>query len=892
MATTTLSHPTSLQKSSKYFQTRLSAMATSATRQDVTPTPVARTVHSSAPHHAPDTLPKPAEFSNIKRDEGEVHRRSGDTNRTKESHRALEGPPSDDISQGLEVNANGLDVWIQNTSLAQSFEENATVQTSLDILGLTDQSQRLAGMEIALLPHQIIGVAWMIEQETSQNIRHFGGILADEMGLGKTVQMIATMTFNRPTQSKQTATLIVCPLALLSQWKAEIETKSIFKSYVYHGAGRTKSHHILEREDVVLTTYHTLAAELPISGILKGNSHPEEPMENDHQRGPLLKACWYRVVFDEAQVIRNRHSRQSSAAARLHSTLRWCLTGTPIINSLSDVFPLMRALRIHPWYEWRHFYSHIVKNEKTNSHLCGKRLQGVFRTCLLRRNKNTMLDGKRLIELPNKEIQTLMLDFSDDEREIYNMVEKRAQGVFNRFLREGTVLKNYSQVFSLLMRLRQCAFHPALIQQDYDEAVLEIMDESRRADEIKRARLLVSSKFVEQVKALLKNAARERIHMEQESTDNQVEDDCLICLDAIDQAVIAPCQHAFCKACALELCKKASNEQAHSSSQHPHCPSCHSPFREELLFARSAFEPTDAELGLQGSEASPARIRATLGDNKVGSNPITSRGWEYQSDTESDGSFCESESEASLRDLIVHSDEEETEEDAEKAAKKAAKNKIKRATGHQRPRSRDWSLDDMSDIMTSRHSGRRREATHKLLPSTKMNTMMKSLKASRKDKPADKTLVISQFVSALDVVAGYLDEQRFTYVRYQGSMTKTARENTVKNFMGVSGPTVMLMSLNAGGVGLNLTCANHVISLDLGWSEAIEAQAFDRVHRFGQVKDVHVERLVIKNTVEDRILALHKRKQGLADHSLGEGNGKKLRKLSVQDLQDLFGGKL
>ncbi len=78
------------------------------------------------------------------------------------------------------------------------------------------------------------------------------------------------------------------------------------------------------------------------------------------------------------------------------------------------------------------------------------------------------------------------------------------------------------------------------------------------------------------------------------------------------------------------------------------------------------------------------------------------------------------------------------------------------------------------------------------------------------------------------------------------------------------------------GVGLNLTRANNVISLDLGWSQAVEAQAFDRVHRLGQNRPVKVDRLVISDTVEDRILALQERKRNLADGSLGEGNGKKI----------------
>ena len=128
----------------------------------------------------------------------------------------------------------------------------------------------------------------------------------------------------------------------------------------------------------------------------------------------------------------------------------------------------------------------------------------------------------------------------------------------------------------------------------------------------------------------------------------------------------------------------------------------------------------------------------------------------------------------------------------------------------------------------------------------------------------------------MSLVSDYLAENGFLHVKYQGDMTRHQRDNAIRVFMSKDKATVMLMSLKCGGVGLNLTRANRVISLDLGWSEAIESQAFDRVHRLGQHREVVVERLVIQDTVEDRVLALQERKKNLADGSLGEGSGKKV----------------
>lgn len=97
------------------------------------------------------------------------------------------------------------------------------------------------------------------------------------------------------------------------------------------------------------------------------------------------------------------------------------------------------------------------------------------------------------------------------------------------------------------------------------------------------------------------------------------------------------------------------------------------------------------------------------------------------------------------------------------------------------------------------------------------------------------------------------------------------------------------MSIRSGGVGLNLTRANRWISLDLAWSNAVEEQAFARIHRIGQHKEVQVDRLTIDKTVEQRIQELQEHKQQLADASLGEGTGAKVGRLSVAQLAGLFG---
>ncbi|MBC8071081.1 MAG: SWF/SNF helicase family protein, partial [Deltaproteobacteria bacterium] len=132
-----------------------------------------------------------------------------------------------------------------------------------------------------------------------------------------------------------------------------------------------------------------------------------------------------------------------------------------------------------------------------------------------------------------------------------------------------------------------------------------------------------------------------------------------------------------------------------------------------------------------------------------------------------------------------------------------------------------------------------------------------------------KALVFSQWTSLLDRVEPRLKEAGIDYVRLDGSTRD--RGAVVERFQDPAGPPVMLISLRAGGTGLNLTAADHVFLLDPWWNPAVEDQAADRAHRIGQDKPVFVHRLVARGTVEEGILALQQRKRELAASAVSEG---------------------
>ncbi len=152
--------------------------------------------------------------------------------------------------------------------------------------------------------------------------------------------------------------------------------------------------------------------------------------------------------------------------------------------------------------------------------------------------------------------------------------------------------------------------------------------------------------------------------------------------------------------------------------------------------------------------------------------------------------------------------------------------------------------------------------------SSKIEVLMESL--DELVAAGHKALVFSQWTALLDRVEPHLHKADIDFVRLDGSTRD--RQGVVDRFQSKDGPPIFLVSLKAGGTGLNLTAADHVFLLDPWWNPAAEDQAADRAHRIGQDKPVMVYRLVAEETVEERILDLQERKRALADAALGEAD--------------------
>ncbi|TWU70867.1 DNA helicase rad5 [Metarhizium rileyi] len=171
--------------------------------------------------------------------------------------------------------------------------------------------------------------------------------------------------------------------------------------------------------------------------------------------------------------------------------------------------------------------------------------------------------------------------------------------------------------------------------------------------------------------------------------------------------------------------------------------------------------------------------------------------------------------------------------------------------------------------------------------SAKVSALVSELRTLRKERPLVKSVVFSQFTSFLSLIEPALTRINVKFLRLDGSMAQKARAAVLEEFTERKGFVILLISLRAGGVGLNLTSAGRVFMMDPWWSFAVEAQAIDRVHRLGQEDEVVVKRFIVKGSVEERMLRVQDRKKFIAT-SLGMMSDEEKKLQRIEDIKELL----
>ena len=628
-----------------------------------------------------------------------------------------------------------------------------------------------------------------------------GGILADMMGLGKTLSILSLIVGSLEVADEweqighlpeldgdrilirnSKATLLVSPLSTLANWEEQIATHiepGALKYYVYHGANRITDIDALAKYDLIITTYSIVASEY-------GGRAKRKDIE------PLLQTNFFRIVLDEAHMIREQSTRQSQAICALSAQRRWAVTGTPVQNRLDDLGALIKFLRVQP-FDKGGFSQFILAPFKNADPEIIPKLRLLVDSLTLRRLKDR-------IDLPGRYDHVVRLPFTDEEFGLYDWFAKDSQNTLKVIAGEQKKSlggKTYAHILRAIMRLRLLCAHGRELLSEDDLKVTEgfsLDNAITLDDEEEDNRPALSPKQAYEMLMLFRetdsdtcvSCTRKIIAKDREDTPNGV-DDVLGCM--------LPCYQIICRQCMDTV--KSSIVQISSADHRFKCPFC------EQILRTSFFELT--------------------------------------------------------KDGI---------DKAEEA----------RAQAKENPR--------QAKIM-GRYGG----------PHTKVRALQEELRQTEvesqgllPDEKPIKSVVFSGWTANLDLIQMALEDNNVKFVRLDGKMGRKNRQNSIDAFRDDPTICVILISIMAGGLGLNLTAGSKVYVMEPQFNPAAEAQAVDRVHRLGQTREVFTCRFIMENSFEEKMLDLQRKKQNLADLSMNRGRIDKAEaaKRKLDELKSLF----
>lgn len=749
-------------------------------------------------------------------------------------------------------------------------------------------------LAVSLLRHQRIALSWMVQKET-KSIHCFGGILADDQGLGKTISTIAlilkerspsssdpttevkkieTETYNlddddddeqKPnscvienngslvevknhsssvhTNSRPAAgTLVVCPTSVLRQWNDELHNKVSNKGrlsvLIYHGANRTKDPSELAKYDVVLTTYAIVSMEVP--------------------KQPLVDA-------DEDETKRFHPVGISPGKKRKYppSSGKGSKKGKKGIDN--ELFEsLARPLAKVRWFRVVLDEAQTIKNHRTQTARACWGLKAKRRWCLSGTPIQNAIDDLysyfRFLRYDPYAVyrsfcSTIKIPIQRSPATGYKKLQAVLKTIMLR--RTKATLLDGEPIITLppkTINLKKVDFTPeerdfycrlesdsraqfaeyaaaGTVKQNYVNILLMLLRLRQACDHPLLVRgCNTNSEWKSSVEKAKKLPSEKRTRLL-----NCLEASlaiCSICSDPPEDAVVTTCEHVFCNQCILE----------HLSSDESQCPS---PKCKVILTTSSVF--------------SKSTLKISLSDEPVQSKALVCSG------------------SVTVKPEILEPGSVTVKPEIPEPGLVTVKSEIHEPGSSNGPV--NFTKIEAAEALDSSKIKAAVEVLESVVKPRQVGT----------EVVREKAIVFSQWTRMLDLLEACLEDSKVKYRRLDGTMSILARDNAVKDFNTLPEVSVMIMSLKAASLGLNMVAACHVLLLDLWWNPTTEDQAIDRAHRIGQTRPVSVLRLTVKDTVEDRILALQQKKREMVASAFGEDEtGTSQTRLTVDDLKYLF----
>ena len=341
------------------------------------------------------------------------------------------------------------------------------------------ENKEPSSIKVKLFPYQQIGFNWL---KNMYDIG-FGGILADDMGLGKTLQAISLIS-EIQLENEDLLGIIIVPTSLLHNWKEEFYKFSDIKPILVEGNAETRKELVKKTEKgILITTYQTFRNDV--------KNYKDKKFDV--------------AILDEAQNIKNVSSLVKKATSKLESAVNFALTGTPIENSIMELWSIFDF--ILPGYldnitKFRKKYKNSLNNPDSKKIFNLKNIVSPF---ILRRTKDEVLT-----ELPEKVENNMIVELSKEQKKLYMAYVKRAKKELREFDKEEN---NNLKVLAILTKLRQICNSPQLFDENYtgEVAKIELLKELMPDILSNGHRILIFSQFLGTLEEVKKELEKEKI---------------------------------------------------------------------------------------------------------------------------------------------------------------------------------------------------------------------------------------------------------------------------------------------------------------------------------------------------------------------------------------------
>ncbi|KAE8143056.1 SNF2 family N-terminal domain-containing protein [Aspergillus pseudotamarii] len=722
---------------------------------------------------------------------------------------------------------------------------------------------KLKGMKTSLYNYQVLGASFMRDRENSSQ-PPYGGLLCDTMGFGKTIQTLANIVDGRPPDPTDPVrtTLIVVPSQLVSHWMTQLqkhcEIDAIGEVLVYRANARYLTLDVpksIQKHNIVITTYDEVRRSYPQCNIPSQIADKDKLIEwwtetYKNDVGPLHQIKFRRIILDEAHIIKNHLSQISIAVRALTGHHKWVLSGTPVHNRVEEFYPLFDFLGVPRTGTYENFWKSYCRDGEAN-----KCLVNLLRSFMFRRTHSSRLFSLPIIKLPDIDEKVVQAEFCEAERIMYDAIIDAFFEIINGYAHvENPRLKQYRCFLTMILKLRMVSSH-ILTAQDIIKKLLckGLIREFIDILKVERSPESPSSNIIQWIRAMRKEIELPATPQTQGFTGPCVEE-------------LRGDKEELTKQFKAFMTTLHENEQWIERFERGSCASC-------------GFMPTNPVITscmhLYCEECYYLLLKE--GETRICSSCNTGIRAAATCPISEDGEIGESSSA-----LIV--EETRKQKKSPKKSKKKTRGNFAGGFSAVVTHGRDQPEDEVDeDEEVDWISGCGGEMT-----SAKIAKIQEIVKGWIDENPDVKIVIFTQFVDFLRLLGFMCQKQRWGVTCLYGKMSLPAREQSMEKFKDEREVRILIASLMAGGIGLDMSMANKCILVDLWWNEAIQEQAFCRLYRIGQSKNVEFVKITIKDSIDEYLLKMQTRKTANLSGTMGDDVLKD--RDSIIDLMKMFWG--